>query len=259
MFRILNNNRGSWGIVAAASVAAIKVGSSAYAAHEAGKASSRVEGQQYPEFFEDPEFNEAQERLSGLGEDLLEGDVPDFYRDIGKQGGPTFEKFLNMTNADISKSVLESAAATGRSGGAVQSMTAEAVGKSSTKLRYQDYLNSVQGKKWLMEMGVDITSDVRKAGFDREAGRNEFNVGEAEYDFKQNKYLDESDILLGKMEGDAWGGVLNSISGIAGMFGGSWDGRSGGDGGDGTVTAANSRILNSGLISGIGSSLGGIS
>ena len=110
-----------------------------------------------------------------------------------------------------------------------------------------------------MNMGVDITTGVRGSGANREARVNKQNVGKAEFDFKQNKYLDESDILLGKMEGDAWGGVLNSISGIAGMFGGTWDGRSGGDGGDGTVTAANSRILNSGLISGIGSSLGGIS
>ena len=94
MFRILNNNRGSWGIVAAASVAAIKVGSSAYAAHEAGKASSRVEGQQYPEFFEDPEFNEAQERLSGLGEDLLEGDVPIFIGILESRVGRHLRSFL---------------------------------------------------------------------------------------------------------------------------------------------------------------------
>ena len=220
MFRILNNNRGSWGIVAAASVAAIKVGSSAYAAHEAGKASSRVEGQQYPEFFEDPEFNESQERLSGLGENLLEGDVPDFFSDIGKQGGQSFEKFLNMTNADISKGILESAAATGRSGGAVQSMTAEAIGKNETTLRYQDYLNSVEGKKWLMNMGVDNTTGVRKAGFDREAGRNEFNVGGADYNFNRDRYLDKSDMMLGQAEGDAWGDVISSVTGgISGAAG----------------------------------------
>ena len=235
---------------AAITAAVITAGTGVYSAIQAGKASSRVNGK-YPDYVEDENFNKSQEKLSGLGENILEGDVPDFFNDIGKANSDSFSKYLNMSNADISKGVLESSAATGRSGGAVQSMTAEAVGKSSTKLRYQDYLNSVEGKKWLMEMGVDITTGVRGSGANREARVNKQNVGAAEFEFGQNKYLDKSDMLLGEMEGDAWGDVIGSFTDIAGMFGGG--------GGGGTVTAANSRILNSGLTSGIGSSLGGIS
>jgi len=203
----------------AITAAVITAGAGVYSASQAGKASSRVGGQ-YPDYVEDENFNESQERLSGLGENILEGDVPDFFSDIGKPGGQSFEKFLNMSNADISKGILESAAATGRSGGAVQSMTAEAIGKNETSLRYKDYLNSVEGKKWLMNMGVDITSGVRTSAFGREQGINKFAIGETNYNLKRDQYLDQSDLMLGKMEGDAWGDVIGSIAGIGGMMGG---------------------------------------
>jgi len=206
------------GVATAIGVSAVIGGGAAV--YSANKSASAMKGMgDYPAFIENEKFNESQERLSGLGENLLEGDVPDFYRDIGKQGGPTFEKFLNMTNADISKSILESSAATGRSGGAVQSMTAEAVGKSSTKLRYQDYLNSVEGKKWLMNMGVDTLTGVRSEASNREARLNRSSVGGYESGVSNAQYQDNLDIATGKAEGEGWGEILNSLPQFASALG----------------------------------------
>lgn len=211
---------------AAITAAVITAGAGIYSASQTGDATSARSGLTYPDYIEDPYFNESQEQLSGLGENILEGDVPDFYKDIGKAGSPAFEKFMNMSNADISKSVLESAAATGRSGGAVQSQTAEAIGKNETQLRYKDYLNSVEGKKWMMNMGVNLTTGVRESAASREARLNKSAVGGAEYAYKQAGYQDEFDIAQGAAEGEAWGDVLGMFtSGMMGASGGGgWQG-----------------------------------
>ena len=216
-------------ITAAVVTAGAGIYTSAQASKAAGKASSRVEGLEYPDYYEDEYYNKSQEKLSGLGETILEGDVPDFFSDIGQANSESFQKYLNMSNADIQENVLETAAATGRTGGAVQSVSAEAVGKNTTALGYQDYLDSKEGKQWLMAMGVDITSGVRSAGTQREQGVNEFNVGEANYDFDVAGYLDQSDAAIGAAQGKAdaelYGGILKAGTGaLKGYASGGWMG-----------------------------------
>ena len=110
-----------------------------------------------PEFKEDPDYRETQDFLKSLGIDILNGEIPDYYKAIGETGGSEFDNYLNQITGDIKQSALETAAATGRGGGMVTDITNEAVSKATTQARYADYERAMQGKQTLLNTGIGIT------------------------------------------------------------------------------------------------------
>lgn len=210
----------SWGAIALGTATAVSVGSKAYAYNKAKGARSNLEGFELPVYEEDKDYNDSQAILKLLGENILEGDIPDFYSDIGKRGSDSFLDYLNLSNSKISDAVLDSSAATGRRGGAVQSQIAELVGENTTKLGYQDYLTALQGKEYLLNTGTSLTSDVRAAGQKREGMKNQFNFNVAGMDLDYRQAMDEADARLGAAEAEALSALVDAgIGGLTGFAG----------------------------------------
>ncbi len=194
------------------------------------KEGSNLEGLEIPTFQEDPDYRETQDYLKALGINILEGDIPDYYKSIGETGGKEFEDYLNLLKGDVQAGVESSMAAAGRTGGVVASQTAEKVGRLSTEARFQDYARALQGKEFLLGTGQNITEGVRGAGQAQQAQANQFKLNATEIDLRKRLGLDEQDLAggeaLGKMlemglgaaAGFVVGGPAGAVIGAAGGF-----------------------------------------
>lgn len=162
--------------------------------------------------------------LNNLGQDILSGNLNEYYSPLGEMGGQQFEKYLSGVLGDVQSNVLDSAAATGRSGGAVQASIAEQTGKVSNEARYADYLRTLEGRGNLLTLGNNIMSGVRQAGQQEGANVNNFNMGTSEMDLNYRMAKDQADMALGQAEGEALGDVVGSVQGAimgaAGIGGG---------------------------------------
>ncbi len=165
-----------------------------------------------PTYTEDPNYRQTQDFLQPYGENILNGNIPDYYKSIGEPNSQQFQDYLNLSNRDISQGAAEAAAKSGRGrGGSLASVTAQAIGDNSAKLRYTDFLNSQNGKQFLLQQGRGITEGVRGAGQTEGANVNNFNL--KNYDNAYKAYQDEvaadnaNSAAMGKAVGTVVGGV----------------------------------------------------
>jgi len=207
--RVVQDKRGAFPFAAIpAAISAISTGMSLFG----GKGDSNLEGFKLPDYYESDIFNDIQDYLKGYGTGMLEGDVPDYYKGIGETGSQEFEDMLAMTNRDISQSVTEAMAKSGRArGGALPVAVSKAVGDASTKARYGDYERSLEGKKYLMNTGLETTTGVRNAAFNEQSLKNQFNLSRSGLDLKQRGYLDDLDLQIGGMQGEGIGSFIDTI------------------------------------------------
>ena len=165
-----------------------------------------------PSYYTSPYYSDSQETLSGLGTDILSGQIPDYYSPIGQTGSTEFEDMLNMSIRDTQQGVTENAARMGFRGGRGSEMVSKAIGDISTKARYDDYLRSLQGKESLLNTGVGITEGVRGAGLTEAGQQNAFNLDKYKFE-----YQSEQDVLNRQQEEDnAWMEMLTAGIGVAG-------------------------------------------
>lgn len=169
---------------------------------------SNVQGVALPSFYNDPEFQKTQGYLSSLGINLLDGKIPDYYKGIGEQGGQEFNDYLNLQNADLTKSVMNAQAASGRNGGSVSSQVGSVVGKNTVAARYNDYARALEGKKFLFGAGKDITEGVRAAGLNNQQQNNSFNLDSTNIALQRAGLLDKQDAESGAAKGKALSGIL---------------------------------------------------
>jgi len=173
----------------------------------AGDDDEEREAWKAPEWHEDPDYRETQDFMKGLGMDILKGDVPEYYKGIGEFGSKEFEDMLQMTTSDITKSMLEGAAITGRGrGGGLAPQIAEITGDVSRKARYDDYMRALGGKEFLFSQGRGITEGARGAGLNTQEMRNRFNLNTEQMAFEREKYADTKEAE----ESDMFGNLLST-------------------------------------------------
>lgn len=170
-----------------------------------------------PEYFTDPDYRKTQSYLSDLGINVLDGKIPDYYKGIGQSGGQEFENYLGMLEGDVQRGALETAAATGRGGGAATEIATRETGRLSTEARYKDYARAMEDKKWLFNEGRGITEGVRNTGQQEGANRNTFNL--------KSYGLNVGNILtsygIDKQNEAEFGNLIGQdIGGIFGAYGG---------------------------------------
>lgn len=155
-----------------------------------------------PEYYTDPIYTESQGALKDLGLGLMKGDVPDYYKAIGETGSDEFENMLDLTKRDISNSVMEANAASGRArGGNLPAQTAGAISDAAIKARYGDYERSLAGKQYLLNTGINTTTGVRGSAQAEQGARNAFNWNDYNAQIQERAYKDQQDAALGKMIG----------------------------------------------------------
>lgn len=171
---------------------------------------SRVEDLKVPDWWTDPNYQATQDFLQPYGFDILKGNIPDYYKGIGEVGGSEFDNLLKLTNRDIMQGTSEALARTGRGrGGALASVTSQALADNESKLRFSDFMRAMEGKQWLFGQGKDITEGVRTAGLNNQGQRNQFNLGVFDRSFDKARYLDGYD----RQSSEDFGNFLGTIGG----------------------------------------------
>ena len=169
-----------------------------------------------PSFYTDQYYTGAQETLDPLGKNILAGEIPDYYSGIGKSNSEEFQNMLAMINRDVKTGVTESNARMGVRGGRGGEAVAKAVGDVGTKMRYSDYLRSLEGKEFLFGQGRGITEGVRSAGLSYGGQQNQFNLNTAQMEMQQEQYEDQ----MKQEEDKAWMEMLSAGIGAAGNIAG---------------------------------------
>lgn len=176
-----------------------------------------------PDFYTDKYYKPTQEKMFDYGEDILAGDIPDYYADIGRAGGPAFQRMQERTTANVREATQEGAAArgVGRSG-IVDAATAGAVADTSAKLGWQDFLRSIQGKQNLLSAGLNTMSGVRGAGLQYGGQKNRYNINKANLEFQEEQLEAQEEAAEQAMWGDLIGAGIGAVGNIAsmGMMGG---------------------------------------
>jgi len=131
-----------------------------------GLGDSEVSNVAIPEWEEDPFYKRTQDVLAPFGENLLSGDIPDYYSAIGDIGGKAFEDMLKLNVRDVNKSIDESSALQGIRGPRSAAIKASSISDLTKKMRYEDMLRGVEGKKFLMGSGLNTLSGVRGSSLD---------------------------------------------------------------------------------------------
>lgn len=185
-----------------------------------------------PEWEEDPDYRRGQDFLGKLGTDILGGNIPDYYTGIGEHGSQEFEDMLQMTTADVTKSMLEGAAITGRGrGGGLAPQIAEITGDISRKARYDDYMRALGGKEFLFQQGRGITEGVRSAGAQTQSAKNQFNLNVE--GIRHNRMVTQN--VMQAENSNQWGSLIST--GISAL-GGAYAGYKGGGGVSGAIGGA---------------------
>jgi len=168
-----------------------------------------------PNWYEDKLYQSTQDILFPLGKNLLEGNIPDYYKGIGEYGGQELNDLLGLATRDTTRAVEESYAARGigRSG-LVGAAVAPAVADIGTKLRWEDYQRALQGKQWLFGEGRGITEGVRAGALDITGMRNQFNLGRSQLELG----MAQSNAQAKAQKDAMWGQILSSVIGTAGMI-----------------------------------------
>lgn len=220
----------SWGMIGAATITTV-----------GGKLASKGSGGggsdiKMPDFYEDPYYKKTQDALFPLGEDITKGNIPPYYAPIGEIGGETFEKMLGLGTRDLSKAVTELAARRGTRGGAVDSTLSRGIGDLGTKMRFQDLLRGVEGRKFLLGAGTSILSDVRTGALNFSKLKNMFELDKAGVEIKAQRLASEES----QKKGGMWSDILESgIGAISNIFtpGMTTGGSAGGSTDDWSMTA----------------------
>ena len=130
-----------------------------------------------PSYGVSPYYTRGQEALAPLGEGLLTGRVPSFLKPISEPGGAEFEDVLKLTTRDVTRGVREDLAKRGiKRGGIGTSAIAKSIADVTSRLRFDDLLRSIEGKKVLLGAGIDIAGGTRASGLEEAQMRNLFGL-----------------------------------------------------------------------------------
>lgn len=199
-----------------------------------GKTKSAVNGVNLDPYYEDENYTDPQSFLKTYGKNLLEGNIPSYYKSIGETNSPEIQEYLRRSNSEISRGISEAVARGGRArGGLLPSLTASAVAQNDAGIRWQDYLRAMGGKLFLFGQGRGITEGVRAAGLDNQGMKNTYNLNKANFLLDKAKYKDEMSAKRGQMIGR----ILGTIGGfmVGGPAGGAIGGEAGSQIGGGNV------------------------
>lgn len=176
----------------------------------------------YPDFLEDPNVLKTQEFLRPYGEDILRGDVPDYFKPIGDIGGREFEDILGLTKRDITRAGFEAGARTGTRGPRLAFGIEQAIGDVSKKARFEDLMRGIEGRKFLFGQGRGITEGVRGAGLEFGRQKNVFGLDIAKLQQQERQFQQQREDAEKQANANRWAEILKSGIGAAGSVAGAY-------------------------------------
>ena len=173
-----------------------------------------------PSYYTSPYYKRTQESLLGFGEGILEGDVPDYFKEIGEAGGAGFQKALSLVTEKIRKGVLETGAKLRLRGPAVAQITAEKTAEAAIPMTFKERLRSIEGKKFLLGKGLGAIGEVGTKGLSEMGVRNQFELALAKLEQTEAHYQETLDLKKKSEKSKMWGDLFSAgIGGIASLYG----------------------------------------
>ena len=133
-----------------------------------------------PDYYTDPNFTGTQDFLKKYSENMLNGNIPDFYKSIGQTsdqnaGAGLMNDYVSQATAGGLQNDLEAGALTGRGRTGLSSNAINSANQTGGALRMADYLRAMEGKQWLMNTGLSGETGVRGAASQDMNQKNAFD------------------------------------------------------------------------------------
>jgi len=174
-----------------------------------------------PSFYEDPYYKKTQDYLYPFGTNMLAGNVPDYYKPIGEWGGTELENLLGLTRRDVTNAVNENLTRRNISrGGLGASVIAKTMADTTTKARWDDYMRAIQGRQYLLGMGLNTVQGVGSSALNFMGQKNQFELNKAGLASDIEKYNAAIEAQRKAQQDAMWSQILSSAIGAAGTIGG---------------------------------------
>lgn len=184
---------------------------------------SKVNFPATPTYYTDPNFSGTQSFLKNYSEDILKGNIPDYYKGIGQTMDPALMKdYVYGIGSDVQGRELAQQALSGRARTGMSNNTIAQVGQLSAGARMQDYMNSLEGKKWLMNTGMSGEQSVGNAAFNNMGAQNNFSQWKygADLNAEQSRANAANASRANMLSLIKYGGGGDLIDTVASVFGG---------------------------------------
>lgn len=174
-----------------------------------------------PKLVTDPLYTSSQSSLDKIGQGLLTGDVPDYYKSIGDFNSPQFQAMLNSVKGQIMQGSQESSAiqGTGRSGVATTASN-NSLNSVLPQLTYQDYTRALAGRGALLGAGIDTESGVRQSAQNQQQFDTNFNQQIFADQLKIAGLMDSWKKDASQAEGQMFGNIASTAGPLVGGLGG---------------------------------------
>ena len=159
-----------------------------------------------PSFYTDPKFEDVQNVMFPFGTNILQGEVPEFYKPITDIGGPVFEDYLSKVKGDITQQGLETGARLKMRGPRLGAGISKAIGDVLPGLRWTELLRGLGERERLMETGIGVTERVGTRGLEFGRQRNVFELEKTGLAMN----LAQAEEAKKKAKADRWAKIIES-------------------------------------------------
>ena len=176
-----------------------------------------------PQYWTDPNFQNTQDFGSKYYQDILSGNIPDWYKAIGEANPAGIGGAYSEWSQPYLKSMNEINAAkgTGRAGsGITDSGQLQALGNMNAQMQYADYLRAMQGREDMLNFGGSGLADVRNAAYANMGSKNAFDQWGYGADLSKENQLQDRRDMLATQRGTTGMGITKALtSALGGIMG----------------------------------------
>ncbi len=177
-----------------------------------------AEGNQFQPY---PELVPTLERLSGAGQGILAGNLPDYYKPVGEYGGAEFENLMKGVQRDIGTGVREDMAKRGVGRGG-PTATAKATADASNKLRFADYERAMGTRGNLLGMGLETEFGAAKGYTDLTGMKSRHELTLEDIAARAASSSGETGAAYASAQAGLWSDVVGGLGSIGGTVLGGW-------------------------------------
>ena len=217
----LTNERGTFGAVSLSSVAlgagvgAAGVGLGGMLGMFGGPKKIQYHA---PSYYNDPNVSASENSLMPFASSLMSGQgLPSAYSGLITPNSPEFQAMLSRTTGNVLGATQSAMASQGiGNSGVALSAEAGAIGDVTSKLTWQDFLNSQANQMDLLKTGASIMGNVGNMALSNQGAVNQFNLDNAAADVG----VQATNINNANQAQANWGSLMGSgLSSMSNMYG----------------------------------------
>lgn len=167
-----------------------------------------------PTFQQNQSFNTAQGNLATLGTNILSGNLPSYYSNLGNPNSQQFNALQQNVVGQTNAASAQQAAASGTDrSGVAATAAASSLANTLPSLDYSNYLNAQQQQQGLLGLGANVTQDVAQNGLTDQGQLNNFNLSAEQEQYQQSAYNTQYAQNVAAQKGQAIGDIGSLLFG----------------------------------------------